>query len=52
MNIALLQLPALGMSSSRLDYYISAASSKNVKLVVLGEYVLNPFFKELETLSI
>ncbi|NOQ31962.1 MAG: carbon-nitrogen hydrolase family protein [Helicobacteraceae bacterium] len=52
MTVAVLQLPAIGMSSSKLDYYLKIAQKKDVQLVLLGEYLLNPFFKELETLSI
>lgn len=46
--LAALQLPTLPMSEAKLDYYALACSKKNVKIVVLGEYVLNSFFKELE----
>ncbi|HIE34722.1 MAG TPA: carbon-nitrogen hydrolase family protein [Campylobacterales bacterium] len=48
MKIAALQIAYLGMSSNRLDYYLRICKSKDVKIVVLGEYVLNRFFKELE----
>ncbi len=47
MNIAALQINALGLSPNRLDYYFRIAAEKEVKLLLLGEYVLNPFFKEL-----
>lgn len=47
MKVALLQLPSVGMGSNKLDNYIKAAHSKDVKLLILGEYILNPFFKEL-----
>ncbi len=47
MKVALLQLPSIGMGSNKLDSYIKAAHSKDVKLIMLGEYILNPFFKEL-----
>lgn len=52
MRVAVLQLNAQGMSSTKLYNYIRIANKKGVKVLVLGEYVLNPFFKELETLSI
>ncbi|WP_457745232.1 carbon-nitrogen hydrolase family protein [Sulfurimonas sp.] len=52
MIAAVLQLNAQGMSSTKLYNYIRIASKKNVKLILLGEYVLNPFFKELEHMSI
>jgi len=52
MRAAVLQLNAQGMSSTKLYNYIRIASKKNVKVLLLGEYVLNPFFKELEHMSI
>lgn len=52
MRAAVLQLSAQGMSSTKLYNYIRIASKKNVKLLLLGEYTLNPFFKELESMSI
>jgi len=51
MKIAVLQLNAQGLSSTKLYKYIRIAHSKDVKVLVLGEYVLNPFFKELQTMS-
>ena len=47
MRCALLQLPSIGMGSNKLDNYARVAHQKGVKLVVMGEYLLNPFFKEL-----
>ena len=47
MRIALLQLPSIGMGSNKLDNYARVAHQKGVKLVLMGEYLLNPFFKEL-----
>ena len=47
LTIAALQLPTLGMQATKLDFYLRNAYSRNVKLVLLGEYVLNHFFKEL-----
>ncbi|MFT7004136.1 MAG: nitrilase [Sulfurimonas sp.] len=52
MRAAVLQLSAQGMSSTKLYNYIRIANSKGVKVLLLGEYILNPFFKELETLSV
>ena len=52
MIAAVLQLNAQGMSSTKLYNYIRIASKKNVKVLVLGEYVLNPFFKELQQMSL
>lgn len=47
MRIAILQLPSIGMGSSKLESYARVANQKGVKLMLLGEYLLNPFFKEL-----
>lgn len=52
MRVAVLQLPAQGMSSTKLYNYIRIASKQSVKVLVLGEYTLNPFFNELKTMSI
>jgi len=51
MRVASLQLSAQGMSSTKLYNYIRVAHKQGVKVLVLGEYVLNPFFKELQSLS-
>jgi nitrilase len=47
MRAAVLQLPSIGMSSTKLYHFIRIAHKKGVKLLLLGEYMLNPFFKEL-----
>lgn len=52
MRAAVLQLSAQGMSSTKLYNHIRVASKNSVKVLLLGEYVLNPFFKELEKLSV
>jgi len=52
MTAAVLQLNSQGLSSTKLYNYIRIAHKKGVKLLVLGEYILNPFFKELEHLSL
>ncbi|MBU1659281.1 carbon-nitrogen hydrolase family protein [bacterium] len=52
MRAAVLQLSAQGMSSTKLFNYVRIAHKKNVKVLLLGEYILNPFFKELESLSV
>ncbi|MDO5045425.1 carbon-nitrogen hydrolase family protein [Campylobacter sp.] len=49
-SICALQLPTQPMSDSRLDYYFKMCSDNDTRLVVLGEYVLNSFFKELESM--
>lgn len=52
MRAAVLQLNAQGLSSTKLYNYIRVAHKQGVKVLLLGEYVLNPFFKELESLSV
>ncbi|MCR4941703.1 MAG: carbon-nitrogen hydrolase family protein [Campylobacter sp.] len=47
-SIALIQLATLPLSESRLDYYLKICKDKGAELILLGEYVLNSFFKELE----
>ena len=51
MRAAVLQLSAQGMSSTKIYNYIRIANKKGVKLLLLGEYILNPFFNELSSLS-
>jgi nitrilase len=52
MKIAALQLATLPMSSSKLDYYFRICKSKGITLLLLSEYALNNFFKELESMPI
>ncbi|MCK4440781.1 MAG: carbon-nitrogen hydrolase family protein [Sulfurovaceae bacterium] len=52
LTIAALQLPTLGMQATKLDFYLRNAQSRGVKLVLIGEYVLNHFFKELSQMPI
>lgn len=51
MRCAVLQLSAQGMSSTKLYNHIRIAHKQGVKVLLLGEYILNPFFKELQNLS-
>jgi len=51
-NLAALQMPTQGMSPNALDYYFKIAKDKEAKLILLGEYVLNHFFKELEKMPL
>jgi len=51
-NLAALQMPTQGMSPNALDYYFKTAKAKDTKLILLGEYVLNHFFKELEKMPV
>lgn len=52
MKAAVLQLNFQGMSSTKLYNYVRIAHEKNVKVLLLGEYILSPFFKELQNMSI
>jgi len=52
MKAAILQIPSVGMSASKFDYYLRIAKSKGCRVVLLGEYLLNRFFKELENTPI
>lgn len=52
MRAAVLQLNSQGMSSTKLFNYIRIAQKQSIKVLVLGEYTLSPFFKELQTMSI
>jgi len=47
-NIAALQIASLSFDKAKLDYYLTIAKSKECSALVLGEYVINLFFKELE----
>jgi len=47
MKIAALQLPTLPLSNKKLATYIKKAKDNGAKIIVLGEYVINTFFKEL-----
>ncbi len=51
MKIAALQLSTLPLSNKKLRDYITKAKQNGAKVVVLGEYVLNNFFKELVKLQ-
>lgn len=44
-KIAALQFPTLALSESRLDYYLKASKDNGANLVVLGEYVINSFYR-------
>ena len=48
LNIALLQLPPLSPTDTRLHQYLSACKKQKVSLVAFGEYVFNPFFREFD----
>ena len=50
MKLAALQLATLPLSNQKLNGYIKSCYKQGIDLVVLGEYVLNSFFKELENI--
>ena len=52
MKIAVIQTSSLPYEKAKINYYLSILRSKKVKLVVITEYVLNLFFKELENTNI
>lgn len=47
-TISALQLSTLGMHDSKLEFYFKNAKKRLASIVVIGEYVLNHFLKELE----
>lgn len=49
--VAALQLPTLGMNATRLEYYLKQAKQRDADVMLLGEYVLNHFFKEFAMMS-
>lgn len=49
--VAALQLPTLGMNATRLEFYLKKAHERGADIMLLGEYVLNHFFKEFATMS-
>lgn len=51
MVVAALQLPTLGTNTTRLQFYVKEAKLRSVDVMLLGEYVLNHFFKEFATMS-
>jgi nitrilase len=48
LKVAVIQTSSLPYEKAKINYFLSILRSKQVKLVVLPEYVLNLFFKELE----
>jgi predicted amidohydrolase len=47
-EIAALQIASLSFDKTKLNYYLTIARAKKCKILVLGEYAINLFFKELE----
>jgi nitrilase len=52
MYVAALQLPSIGMSTTKLYHYVRIAQKRGVKLMLLGEYLLNSFFRELQQMPV
>ena len=52
MKAAVLQLPSIGMSTTKLYHFVRIAHKNGVRLILLGEYLFNSFFKEIETTPI
>lgn len=52
MKIAVVQLSAIGISSDSLRAYMRSCANEGVNVVLLGEYVLNRFFKELHKMPL
>jgi len=52
MKIAVIQTSSLPYEKAKINYFLSILRTKKVKVVVLGEYILNLFFKELENMPL
>jgi nitrilase len=52
MKVAVIQTATLPYEKAKINYFLSILRSKGVKLVVIGEYVLNLFFKDLQKVPI
>jgi nitrilase len=52
MKVAVLQLSAIGISSDSLRVYLRSCANEGASVVLLGEYVLNRFFKELHKMPL
>jgi len=47
LTVGAIQLPTLGKNATRLEFYLKKSKERGAKLLLLGEYVINHFFKEL-----
>lgn len=47
MTVGVLQLPSIGMSTTKLYHYVRIAHKRRVRLLLFGEYLFNSFFMEL-----
>ena len=52
MRVGVIQTDNLPYDKAKLSFLIQAAKKENVKLILLPEYVLNRFFKELEKMPL
>ena len=52
MRVAVIQLSAIGISTDSLRAYMRSCVAEGVSVVLLGEYVLNRFFKELHKMPL
>lgn len=52
LNVAILQISSLSYDSAKINYYLSIARSKKCEILLLGEYVANLFFKEIEKIPL
>ncbi|MGE4294487.1 MAG: carbon-nitrogen hydrolase family protein [Campylobacterales bacterium] len=52
LNLAAIQTGSLALGSARLDYFLTQAKARGCRVAVLGEYVCNLFFKELEKMPL
>jgi nitrilase len=52
MKIAILQSDSLPLDKAKINYYLLQAKKENAQIIVLPEYVLNRFFKELEKMPL
>ncbi len=50
--VGAIQLPTLGMNATRLEFYLKNAHARGARVMLLGEYVVNHFFKELVTMPL
>jgi len=50
LTVGALQLPTLGMNATRLEFYLKNAHARGTRVMLMGEYVLNHFFKDLITM--
>jgi len=47
-TVGVLQLPSVGMSTTKLYHYVRIAHKRGVRVLLFSEYLLNSFFKELQ----